>query len=204
MRSKTILIGSVLLSCVLLVTGCAKPPQAELDALKASVAGAESAQAETYSATELAAARDAHAAAQAEIDAQAKKFALFRSYKKANELIADANTKAKAAQEAAVAGKAQAKADAEAAVAAAKAAVAALQTAITELEACRRKPKGFAEDLAQLKGRFDALNAQAAGLDSQLASEDYNGAKSTADSITSSAATLTTDIQGAKDKIGCT
>ncbi len=204
MRSKTILIGSVLLSCVLLVTGCAKPPQAELDALKASVAGAESAQAETYAPSELAAARDAQNAAQAEIDAQGKKFALFRSYKKAKELITDANNKAKTAQEAAVSGKAQAKADAEAAVASAKAAVTALQTALTELEACRRKPKGFAEDLAALKARFDALNSRAAGLDSQLASEDYNGAKSSADSITSEAGTLTTDIQAAKEKIGCT
>lgn len=203
MRSKTILIGSVLLSCVLLVTGCAKPPQAELDALKASVAGAESAQAETYSPSDLATARDAQAAAQAEIDAQAKKFALFRSYKKANELITDANAKAKAAQEAAVANKAKSKTDADAAVVAAKDAVTALQTALTELEACPRKPKGFSEDLAALKARAEGLSSQAAQLDSQISSEDYNGAKSTAESVSSGAATLTTDIQGAKEKLKC-
>lgn len=203
MRSKTMLIGSVLLSCALLVTGCAKPPQVELDGLKAAVSAAEAAGAATYAGTELGAAREALNAVTAEIDAQAKKFALFRSYKKALELIGDANNKAKAASEAAVANKAKAKGEAEAAVTAAKDAVTAVQTALTELEGCRRKPKGFAEDLAQIKGRVDAFVAGVSGLDSKLSGEDYFGAKSEADSLAGQAATLTADIAGAKTKIKC-
>ncbi len=203
MRSKTMLIGSVLLSCALLVTGCAKPPQVELDGLKAAISAAESAGAATYAGTELGAARDAMNAVTAEIDAQAKKFALFRSYKKALELIGTANTAAKSAADAAVANKAKAKADAEAAVTAAQEAVTAVQTALTELEGCRRKPKGFAEDLAQIKGRVDAFVAGVSGLASKLGGEDFFGAKSEADSLAGQAATLTADIAGAKEKIKC-
>lgn len=203
MRSKTILIGSVLLSCALLVTGCAKPPQAELDALKAALAAAQSAQADIYAASELGAAKDALTAAQNEIDTQGKKFALFRSYKKAIEMINEANGKAKAAQEAAVANKAKAKADAETASAAASAAVTGVQTAMTELTACKRKPKGFAEDMAQLQSRFDSLNAGLASVTSKISSEDYLGAKSEADSLAANAATLTADLQAAKTKIKC-
>lgn len=203
MRSKTMLIGSVLLSCALLVTGCAKPPQVELDGLKADISAAEAAQADSYASSELSAAREAQNAVNAEVDVQAKKFALFRSYKKTQELIADAKTKAKAAQDAAVANKAKAKSEAEAAVAAAQAAVTAVQTAVTELEGCPRKPKGFSEDLAQIKGRVDALAAGVSGLSSKVASEDYLGAKSEADSLASQAATLTTDIEAAKTKIKC-
>lgn len=203
MRSKSMLIGSVLLSSALLVTGCAKPPQAELDALNAAMTAAEQAQAETYAQSELATARDAVNAAKAEIEKQNQKFALFRSYKNALAMITDASGKAKAAQDAAVANKAKAKQEAETATQAAKDAVTQAQTAMTELEGCKRKPKGFAADMTVLKGTLDGLVTALGGLDSALSSEDYNGAKSQAESISSQAATLLTDLQGAKAKIKC-
>jgi hypothetical protein len=203
MTRKTTLFGVALLATALLAVGCAKPPQQELDAAKAALSDAEAAQAQSYAGSELAAARDALNAAQAEIDAQNAKFALFRSYKSASTMLADASTKATAAKDAAVAGKAKAKQEAEAAVQTAKDAVAQAQAKLTELEGCRRRPKGFAEDLATLKGQVDALAASAAGLDSQLTSEDYLGAKSAAESLTSQAQTLVADLDAAKTKIRC-
>jgi chromosome segregation ATPase len=203
MRSKTTLVLAVLLSSALLVTGCAKPPQAELDAAKAVLAEADGAKAATYASAELAAANEALNAAQAEIDTQNNKFALFRSYKKAVELLTDASNKAKAAKDAAVANMEKAKGEAQAAIDAAKAAVASAQTEMATLEGCKRKPKGFAADMTLLKGTLDGIVAELPGVESAFGSEDYLNAKSQAEGLTSRANTLVTDLQGAKTKINC-
>ncbi len=203
MRSKTTLVIAVLLSSALLVTGCAKPPQAEIDAAKAALDAAVAAKAEAYAGPELSAAREAMNAAQAEIDTQAGKFALFRSYKNAKTLLADVVTKANAARDAAVANLEKAKQEATAAIEAAKAAVAGAQTELTTLEGCKRKPKGFAADLTVLKGTLDGLVAELPNLDTAFGSEDYLGAKSAAEALTARAQTLVTDLQNAKTKIKC-
>ena len=101
------------------------------------------------------------------------------------------------------AGKEKWRGDAQAAVDAAKASATAAQTAMTDLEGCKRKPKGFAKDMEMLKANWDGLNAQTADLDAKIAAEDFAGAKSAADALKASADTLGADLTAAKDKIKC-
>src|SRR5262245_59672517 len=86
---------------VALLVGCAKPPQADVDAAKAAVQQARSMEAADYAPDALRAAEDAQAQLDTELKAQEEKFALFRSYKKATELAATAKAAGEKAQTAA-------------------------------------------------------------------------------------------------------
>jgi len=202
--SRRILSGGALVLCVaLLAVGCAKPPQQELDGANAAMSEATQADAQTYAANEYARAQEAMNQVNAEMEAQTAKFALIRSYNKTKELIATANQAAADAKAAAVTGKETARNDSQAAIDAAKASLAAAQTAMTELEGCRRKPKGFSKDMEMMKATWDGYNAQVAELDGAYSREDYNGAKAQAESLKAQADTLVADLQAAKEKIKC-
>lgn len=96
----------------ILMSGCAKAPQKDIDAAKAAVESAKAVNAERFAADQLKAAADSLEAAMAEVEAQnAKK--LMRSYVKAQALLASAVNAAKVAQDAAVANAAQAKVEAK-------------------------------------------------------------------------------------------
>lgn len=199
-----ILSGGMLVLCVaFLAAGCAKPPQQDLDSTNAALNEATSAEAATYAPDEYARAQEAMNAVNAELEAQNAKFALIRSYGKTKELVAAANQAAADAKAAAVTGKETARADAQASIDAAKASLTAAQTAMTELEGCRRKPKGFSKDMEMMKATWDGYNAQVAELDAAYGREDYKGAKAQADSLKAQADTLVTDLQAAKEKIKC-
>ncbi len=202
MRHTKVFLGTALVLATLLA-GCAKPPQVEWDSAKAALTAAENAQAGQYAENELRAAREAMNAVQAEIDAQAGKFSLFRSYKNAKTLIADATTRANDAAAAAAAGKQAAMEAANGSLEAARTALAGATAKIAEVEGCPRKPKGFAADMATMKGNLDGLTAEVARIESMVASEDYLGAKSAADALAGSAGTLTADLDAAKAKMGC-
>lgn len=75
---------------VVLVSGCAKAPQQELDAAKAALEAARQAEANVYLADEFKAAQDSLNAALTEIETQNSKFALTRNYNKAKNLLAAA------------------------------------------------------------------------------------------------------------------
>ena len=110
MRNKKLVLGFAALMVVALTTGCAKPPQQEIDAAKAAVSASEA----------WDKAQQAMNAVNAEVEAQNQKFALFRSYTKAKELVAAATQAANEAKDAAIAGKEKAKNEAQAAIDAAK------------------------------------------------------------------------------------
>ena len=202
MRRNKMFMGALVMSIALVAAGCAKPPQQEVDALKANIASAE-AEATKYASDAWAKTTDAMNQVNAELEAQNAKFALFRSYSKTKELVAAANASVEEAKTAAVAGKEKAKADAQAAVDAAKASLTAASATMTTLEGCKKKPKGFAKDMEMLKANWDGLNAQTADLDAKIAAEDFAGAKSAADALKASADTLGADLTAAKDKIKC-
>ncbi len=88
-RNYFILALSVVLM-VVLVSGCAKAPQQELDAAKAALEAARQAEANVYLADEFKAAQDSLNAALTEIETQNSKFALTRNYNKAKNLLAAA------------------------------------------------------------------------------------------------------------------
>lgn len=202
MRNTKLALLGVAVFAMTLATGCAKPPQVEIDAVKASLASVE-ADASRYSAEGWNKAQQAVNAVNAEVEAQANKFALFRSYTKSKELIAAANQSITEAKDGAAAAKEAAKTAANETLAAAKASLDAANTAMTDLAACRRQPKDFKKDMEMMKGNYDGLAAQVGSIESAIAAEDYLGAKAQADSLKSSVDTLVTDLQGAKIKIKC-
>ncbi len=202
MRNTKLALLGVAVFAMTLATGCAKPPQVEIDAVKASLSGIEG-DASKYAADGWNKAQQAVNAVNAEVEAQANKFALFRSYTKSKELIAAANQSITEAKDAAAAAKEAAKNAANETLAAAKTALDAANTAMADLGKCRRQPKDFKKDMELMKGNYDGLAAQVAGIESAIAAEDYLGAKAQADSLKSSVDTLVTDLQGAKVKIKC-
>jgi len=202
MRNRKLALGVAALSLALAV-GCAKPPQQDIDGLKAAMTAAEQAEAPKYAADAWNAAQTSMNAVNAELEAQANKFALFRSYTKTKELIADANQKASAAKDAAVAGKEKAKKDANDSLAAVKSALDDANKMLADLGKCKRQPKDFKKDLEAMKGNLDGLNAQVAGIQGSIDKEDFLGAKASADSLKGQVDKIPDDMKQAKAKIKC-
>lgn len=203
MRQTKWLLSCAVLSLALLTVGCAKPPQQEMDAAKSAMSDAEQAGAPQYAADSWDKAQQAMNDANAEVEAQNAKFALFRSYKKSKDLLSSATTAANDAKQAATTAKEQAKSDAQSALDAAQASISQAESLMNDLKACRRHPKGFAQDMEQMQGTLDGLKSQATEVQSSMSSEDYMTAKQQAESLKSQADALATDLQNAKTKIGC-
>jgi len=203
MKNRKLAVLGVAALILVVAAGCAKPPQQEIDALKAAMTAAEQAEAPKYAADAWNGAQQAMNAVNAEVEAQANKFALFRSYTKTKELIAAANQSAEAAQQAGRAGKEAAMNAANEALAGAQGSLEAATAMMAELGACRRKPKDFKKDMEMMQATLDGYAAQVAGIESAIASEDFFGARSQADSLKASVDTLVSDMQGAKEKIRC-
>ena len=129
MRNSKLALLGVAVFAMTLATGCAKPPQVEIDAVKASLSGIE-ADASKYSAEAWNKAQQAVNAVNAEVEEQANKFALFRSYTKSKELVAAANQAITEAKDASAAAKDAAKTAANESLAAAKAALDAASAAM--------------------------------------------------------------------------
>ena len=121
---------AIALGLAITVTGCASPPNADVDAAKAALDRAATDRAGQYAAESLKAAQDARAALDAELKAQEGKW--FKSYDKTKELAVAAKAAGDKAAAVAVAGKAKAdavaaKKKADAAAAKAKAQMAPLR-----------------------------------------------------------------------------
>lgn len=202
MRKNTV-VGLLVLVVVVLAVGCAKPPQAELDAMKAALQAAEQAEAPKYAAADWDKAQQAVNAANAEVEAQNAKFALFRSYTRAKQLIDEATAAANAAKDAGVAGKQKAMNEAREAIDAAKASLTAAQEALAALEKCRRKPKDLRKDLEAQKGNLDGFATQVDQLENAFSQEDYFGAKAQAESLKGQIDNITSELANAKTKIKC-
>jgi len=204
MRRNLFVVAFVLVLAVMAV-GCAKPPQQEIDAAKAALTAAEQAEATIYAPDAWTEANTADAAVKAELDAQQAKFALFRSYKKASELIAAAQKAADDAKAAGTANKEQAKTEATTTINDIKTAVASTTTLIADMEKCRRKPKEFKKDMELMKGNFDGLATQVAPLEAKLTAPTTNflDLKREAEALKGQVAALTTELEAAKAKIKC-
>jgi chromosome segregation ATPase len=200
-ESKT--LAGIAVLALLLAAGCAKAPQTELEAAQTALAGAEAAGAANYASADWDAAREALTAAEAEIQVQNDKLGVFRSYDQAIEKLNDATAKATAAQGAAVAAKEAARQEAETAKVSLEASIADAQTALGELQKCRRQPKGFAADLAALRGQVDAIAGQSAGVQAAIDAEDFLGANTTVAALQQQVDALLADVEAAGVKIGC-
>ena len=96
-------LGAIALGLAITVTGCAAPPNADVDAAKAAIDRAATDRAGQYAAESLQAAQDARAALDAELKVQEGKW--FKSYDKTKELAVAAKAAGDKAEADAVAGK---------------------------------------------------------------------------------------------------
>ena len=202
MKRTTYLFLTVALLTLGLVA-CQEAPTGQLTQAEQSLTAAQQADAATYAGDELTAADDALAAAKAEVTAQNEKFALFRNYEEANRLIAEAQSKADAAETAAAAGKDEARQEAEASLAAAEAAVDEAEALLAELNGCTPRPKGFAADLAVMQGRVDSLATETQSIQNAIQAEQYSNAKAQAEAFRSQVQPLIDDMSSVKSKLRC-
>lgn len=189
---KALLLTPVLF-VALVVVGCAKPPQAEIDAAKNAVQTAMSAEAGDYASGSLQAAQDAVAQLDQELKAQEEKFALFRSYKKASELAAAAKTAGEKAEADAQAGKAQAKQEVETMMTEAT----ALVTTVKEMIDKAPRGKGTQADLEMLKSDLAGVESSLADAQNSYNAEKYLDAKAKIQSAMTAANDVKAAIEAA-------
>jgi len=193
----------VCVAAVLALVGCAKPPEAEIAAVNEAVENAQIAEAGSYAPGELEAALEAQRTAIAEVDAQNARFALTRSYEKAATLLKEAGVAADAARTAAVRNREAAIEQANQAVESLNTMLADAQADLAALASCRRKPKGFAQDLELMQGRIEAFSGQLAEVEAEIDAERYLAAVDLAKAAEPELAALATDLATARTKLGC-
>jgi len=158
--SKSAICLLAVLVLALGVSSCAKPPQVEMDGAKAAIEKARTAEAAEYAAQDLKAAEDSLAKADAEVNTQQGKFALFRSYKKATALYQSANQLAQQAEANAVKNKEQARQDSEATMQQAQANIAKVKELLASKEvAALRRGKETREALKQIEAELVAQDS---------------------------------------------
>jgi len=188
---------------VLTLVGCAKPPQAEIDAVAVAVENAKIADAGTYAPGELEAALEAQRTAMAEVEAQNARFALSRSYEKASTMLKEAGEAADSARTAAVSNRETAITEANQAVDSLNAQLADAQANLAALASCRKRPKGFAQDLELMQGRLEAFSGQLAAVEAEIDAERFLSAIDLATAAEPELAAVATDLATARTKLGC-
>lgn len=189
---KTWMVVPVILT-VVMVVGCSKPPQQELDAVNAAMDEARAAEASNYATDSYQAAEDAKAQLEAELKAQEEKFALFRSYSRAKELAAEAEAKAEQAASDAAAGKARAMDEATMGIADATSALEAARAALNKAP----RGKGTQADLAMMSSDLDGVASTIEEAQAAFDAGSYLEAKSKAEAAMSSANTVLADVEAA-------
>ena len=185
----------LMVAAAVLLTGCQKPPDSEMQNAQQAIDKAKTGEAEKYAQSELATATATMDQARAEIEAQKAKW--MPNYDKAKELLNTAKSQADAAAEAAVKGKETAKNEATQAIADAKTMVenteAALKTA--------PKGKGTKADLEMMQKDIDGYKQSITDAEGLMSSEDYMGARDKAKAAMDGAKNVQDQIVAAGGKV---
>ena len=181
----------------LLMGGCAKELTEEAAAAKQAVEGAQGAGAAKYAADDFAKVQGNLKAAEDELKAQREKFALFRSYDKAKDLLAKAKADGERVQKDVVVKKEEAKRAAEAAEQEAKAAVESAKALLTKAPG----GKGTKADISAMREDLRSLEASLQDVRAALEKGDFLGAKAKATGITEMAGKDASDVQQAIAKV---
>jgi len=191
------LLATALIATTLMVTACAKVPQEQLTAAQTALDAARTAEAEKYAPEVWRAASDSLAAANAEIQAQASKFVLFRKYDRTNALIAASSTAAAKAAQDAVVNKAAAR---DAANEALTMAVAMVDSAKVTLGSAP-VGKDNRADVEMMKADLAGAEANLEQVRTAITNEDYFGARSQAEAITAKSNEIINSVMMAKEKM---
>jgi len=175
MRTNWIVCAMVVFA--LFAVGCSKPPQADIDAAKAAMDQAATAEADVYAPEQYTAAEDAMKQLDAELTLQQDKSGLFRRYGKATELASAAKTAGETATAAAVAGKEEVKAEATSVIEQTRAALEEVKTMLAKAPT----GKGTQADLAAMKADLEGVQTSLDEADAALQSGNYMEAKTGAE-----------------------
>lgn len=196
MRRNIVYLGLVILAVVALA-GCAKPPQDLVNSVQAAIDGVKQVGAEIYAPEALAKVTDLFNQAKAEIEVQNGKFALFRSYKKAEELLKQAQAAAETAKQDAIAAKEKAREEANMAIESSRT---KLQAA-TDAVAAAPVGKDTKAEIEAMKSELTALEATLREAENAIGTEDYLNAKAKAESVGTKADQITADVEQAMQKV---
>jgi soluble cytochrome b562 len=182
---------------LLVLSGCAQPPTAELNAAQKAIEDARTAQADKYAAGEFGAAQKALTDATAEISNQDKRFVLTRNYTTVKNLLKDVETKAQVAQTASRENTEKTKSEVEALIQDTTASLEATKVALEKAP----KGKDTAADLAALKADLDALTTKIDQAKALANNGDYLEAKASLTETKQKAADIATQLQQVAEKV---
>jgi len=186
MKKKLYLMLIGLGAIVMLTTSCAKLPQEELDAAKASVEAAQAVEANRYIPADFAALQDSLNKATTMIEEQKSKFSLFRSYKNAKALLLVVTQLGTEVKDKAIIRKEEVKNEVQAILTEATALVDGVKTLI------KKAPRGkegkaaleaIQSDLAGVEASLTEVNTLFANGDYLTADEKVKAAKQKLDSL---------------------
>lgn len=167
---KNLLFVIASVSLMLIFAGCAKLPQAEIDAAKAAIEGVRAAQADVYLPGEFSAINDSLRVAMEKVEAQKGK--LFKSYKKVKLQLVNIPTMAATLKANTETKKAEVKAEAESTLAA----VTAMQLENNTLAAKLPMGKNEREAVEAIKAELGVIDGAVTEVSTMLTNGDFMGA----------------------------
>lgn len=195
MKKRFVSVFTLLIGAAVLVGCGGDPPNAELADAKRALDDARAAGAEKFAASQYAAAQSAYNQAESSLKEEADK--LFKNFdEKVKPMIADAKSKAEQAKSAALAAKNKAKQAAEGVIADAAAAIQKARAVLDEAP----YGKGNEGDVDQLRNDLKAADADLSAARSAVGSENFDGARTRANSAKSAADKVASGTQVAIDK----
>ena len=189
---RKVIFGLLMLVLVFAV-GCAKPPQEAINGAGQAIEAAGQARADEYATDALKAAEDLKGQLEAELKVQEDKFALFRSYKKAEELASQEKAAGEKAAQDAKTRKEQVKQEATQLIADCK-------TALTEAQDMLKKAprgKGTQADIKAMENDLAGVQSSLAEAESALTAEKFLDAKAKAEAAKSTIANVKNAIEQA-------
>jgi hypothetical protein len=188
--------GFLLLAALasVLMTGCAKAPEAEMEAAEEALLAARADEAEFYAREELSRAQDAINEARTEIEVQDQKWV--KDYDKARELLESARRDAENAKVSAGTNKEQTRIEAEAAIAEGKGAIDHAASVL------RSAPvgKGTRADIALYTSDLEQLRIEIVEAEAAMSSGKYWDALDKANAVRDKAQRIDSDVQLVLDK----
>ncbi len=167
---KNLLFVIAAVSLMLIFAGCAKVPQAEIDAAKAAIEEVRGAQADIYLPGEFTAINDSLRVALEKVEAQKGK--LFKSYKSVKTILANIPTMAASIKANTETKKAEVKAEAEAMLAT----VTTMQLENNTLSAKLPMGKNEREAVEAIKAELGVIDGAITEVSTMLANGDFMGA----------------------------
>ncbi len=183
---KRLIISGLVLSGLLLISGCAKPPEKEIENAKSAIDQAEMMEAEKYAMNEIKGAEDSLNAALTEIAVQKKRVGLFRNYKRAKALIETSIALASSANNTATSAREAIRAEAEILIQSARSGLDAVNAEISK----KSKDKKAKTEVKKWQTQAKEVQSAIDNASQLINNNDYIGAKTAAQIALDKADTL--------------